>query len=55
MSDYRKFIETKSQMGDQSGFEPLFMPDFLFDLANMMKANLPLVISPSNHGTDTRL
>jgi hypothetical protein len=29
-TDYSTFIERKSQLGSSSGFEPLFMPDFLF-------------------------
>ena len=28
--DYRAFIERKTHLGNQSGFKPLFMPDFLF-------------------------
>lgn len=28
---YQEFIEHKSQIGGQSGFEPVWMPDFLFD------------------------
>lgn len=28
---YQDFIHRKSQIGTQSGFEPLWMPDFLFD------------------------
>lgn len=28
---YRNFIERKSQVGSMGGFEPLFMPDWLFD------------------------
>lgn len=31
MNDYEKLIESKSQGGTNSGFKPLFMPDFLFD------------------------
>jgi hypothetical protein len=31
MSDYEIFLERKSQLGNQSGFEPVWMPDFLFD------------------------
>jgi hypothetical protein len=30
-TSYQRFLETKSQMGDMSGFEPVFMPSFLFD------------------------
>ena len=30
-TDYAKFIQSKSQSGTQSGFEPVWMPDFLFD------------------------
>lgn len=29
--DYAAFIEAKSQIGGMSGFEPNFLPDFLFD------------------------
>ena len=29
--DYAAFIEAKSQIGMNHGFEPLWMPDFLFD------------------------
>ncbi len=29
--NYSSFIESKSQMGGNSGFAPLWMPDFLFD------------------------
>jgi len=29
--DYRAFIERKSQLGGMAGFEPLWIPDFLFD------------------------
>ena len=28
---YSKFLERKSQLGGQDGFEPVWMPDFLFD------------------------
>lgn len=31
MSDYAEFIRQKSQAGHDGGFEPVFMPDFLFD------------------------
>lgn len=31
MSCYAKFIESKSQLGGDFGFPPVFMPDFLFD------------------------
>lgn len=30
MSDYARFIASKTQAGADSGFEPLWMPDFLF-------------------------
>ena len=30
MNDYEKFLERKTHLGSQSGFEPVFMPDFLF-------------------------
>ena len=29
-TDYAAFLERKSQLGYNAGFEPLFMPDFLF-------------------------
>ena len=29
--NYQEFIDSKSQMGGEYGFEPLWMPDFLFD------------------------
>ena len=29
-TDYRIFLERKTHLGNQSGFAPLFMPDFLF-------------------------
>jgi hypothetical protein len=29
--NYQEFIESKTQLGSMSGFEPLWMPDFLFD------------------------
>ena len=29
--NYLKFLEKKSQSGTQDGFEPLWLPDFLFD------------------------
>jgi len=29
--DYNAYLERKAQLGSMSGFEPLFMPDFLFD------------------------
>lgn len=31
MSDYQAFIDSKSQMGSDGGFKPLWIPDFLFD------------------------
>ena len=31
MNDYEKFIEGKSQGGTNDGFDPIWMPDFLFD------------------------
>lgn len=30
VTDYQQFLERKTHIGNQSGFEPLFMPDFLF-------------------------
>ena len=31
MSDYQKFIQAKTQLIVGTGFDPVFMPDFLFD------------------------
>ncbi len=31
MRDYEAFIANKSQLGESAGFEPVWMPDFLFD------------------------
>jgi len=31
MEDYDRFLERKSQLGSNFGFDPIFMPDFLFD------------------------
>lgn len=31
MMEYQKFIDSRSQIGWNHGFKPLFMPDFLFD------------------------
>ncbi len=28
---YDQFIHAKSQLGEKSGFKPVWMPDFLFD------------------------
>lgn len=30
-SDYQTFLATKTQLGEACGFEPLWLPDFLFD------------------------
>jgi len=29
--EYQEFLKTKTDYGIKHGFEPLFMPDFLFD------------------------
>ncbi len=31
MNDYHAFLERRSQIGSMNGFEPVWMPDFLFD------------------------
>jgi len=31
MTSYSKFLQTKTDYGSESGFEPVWMPDFLFD------------------------
>jgi len=33
---YKKFIHAKSQAASQGGFDPLWMPDFLFDFQRML-------------------
>ena len=30
-ANYQEFIESKSQLNNEFGFEPVFMPDYLFD------------------------
>lgn len=34
--DYSEFLERKTQLGTFDGFEPVFMPDFLFDFQRAM-------------------
>jgi hypothetical protein len=29
--NYAEFLDRKAQYSDDSGFDPVFMPDFLFD------------------------
>ena len=44
--DYQTFIKRKSQIGNMSGFEPLWMPDFLITVIpcqNSAKEN-PLIL-----------
>ena len=31
MNDYKTFLKSKSQFGDNLGFRPIWIPDFLFD------------------------
>ena len=31
MTDYETFLDKKAQAGEQMGFAPVWMPDFLFD------------------------
>lgn len=31
MTTYQQFLESKYQLGGSHGFEPLWIPDFLFD------------------------
>jgi hypothetical protein len=38
MSDYRAFLESKDQAGAADGFEPRFIPDFLFDFQKALVA-----------------
>lgn len=33
---YAEFIESKSQVGDQHGFDPIWVPDFLFDFQRIL-------------------
>jgi hypothetical protein len=36
MSDYQKFIYSKSQLCDGAGFDPVFMPDYLMDFQHAL-------------------
>lgn len=36
MDDYSTFLERKSQIGSMGGFDPLWMPDYLFDFQKHM-------------------
>ena len=36
MSEYQEFIEQKTQLGSMDGFDPLWIPDFLFDFQRAM-------------------
>jgi hypothetical protein len=36
MSDYANFLMAKSQIGTKDGFEPVWMPDYLFDFQQSM-------------------
>lgn len=35
-TNYQKFIEAKSQIGTMDGFEPIWVPDFLFDFQQLL-------------------
>ena len=34
--DYEAFLDNKSQLGSMSGFDPLWVPDFLYDFQKML-------------------
>jgi len=34
--NYQKFLEKKSQLGEGSGFDPIWMPDFLYDFQKIL-------------------
>jgi hypothetical protein len=36
MKEYAKFLEGKSQIGTNSGFKPLWIPDFLYDFQSSL-------------------
>jgi hypothetical protein len=36
MNTYQEFLETKTQLGSQDGFEPLWLPDFLYDFQRII-------------------
>lgn len=36
MGDYAEFLERKKQLGGDHGFDPLWMPDFLFDFQRVL-------------------
>jgi hypothetical protein len=37
--EYTKFLMGKAQLGGNHGFEPVFMPDFLFDFQQEQQWN----------------
>ena len=36
MTDYKTFVEAKSQLTSGAGFKPIFLPGFLFDFQNYL-------------------
>lgn len=36
MSDYQTFLDKKSQLGTKDGFDPVWMPDFLFGFQSLL-------------------
>jgi hypothetical protein len=36
MSDYAEFLDSKTQLGNDGGFDPVYMPDFLFDFQKLL-------------------
>lgn len=36
MSDYAQFLESKTQLDHAGGFDPVWMPDYLFDFQEML-------------------
>ena len=34
--NYAEFLDRKAQLGTFSGFDPLWMPDFLFDFQRLL-------------------
>lgn len=36
MNEYEKFLEEKSQVGGNSGFEPVWMPEFMYDFQHSL-------------------
>ena len=45
---YQDFLDQKRQVGAEHGFEPVFMPDQLFDFQRSLVALLTIPTEPSS-------